>query len=608
MITSQKDSNKQLYAKLFEQATAELREAKILADDASINSLEQYFCNLKDLHGLSDRYIMLPLDEEPFDIDANTRAITVPANFKKSGLGVQGDEIAETIFFRIDRFFDAMDFDTCQVFAQWQGVDGIPYVTPIVMKDVMSQPGKIIYAWPISSKLTRNSGSVKFSLRFVKYDATKMITYSFSTLTATAIINPGLNFDIFETKVDDADDLFNFAIVNSTSVSGIPAKQPVFIVDLPSEEGALRKKLYLEIADDGTRTFTLSVSTKVADTGAIRYEWYHRRPESFSANMGPGVDRYEVTADETPDATKNYYKKVNETTWEFYDVTNGFDAEIPAYERYNDFVLSGTEVVSIDDPKSITGQYYVKAINRLGSVEAEKESIVVEFPTATTPVIVENGDLEDGIIGRDSGTLTAKCSVDEHSITHFAWKKDMNKDGEFATEVHTYVDNTSTTPEGVFAPSEPGYYKVDITSEINLDAISVSSSIVRVTNEPEAVVFDEESAEGADDVYVNINVTESVVPGLLSVPGTDVSELPKDFQSDEITYIWYQDIDNEGVLTDGVIDADAIPFTEPSDSPALKVDDSLQDMQLRCVAANYLNGAVTYSSSKLYAFGGRATN
>ena len=71
-------------------------------------SLEQYFTRLGTLISNVDnpiKYLMLPLDEDPLEVDANTRTITVPANFKKSGVGVQGDIIAETLFLRIDRFF-----------------------------------------------------------------------------------------------------------------------------------------------------------------------------------------------------------------------------------------------------------------------------------------------------------------------------------------------------------------------------------------------------------------------------------------------------------------------------------------------------------------------
>ena len=553
---------------------------------------------------------MLPLDETPFDIDANSRNITVPANFKKNGLSVQGDEIAETIFFRIDRFFDAMDLDTCDIYVQWQGVENIPYVTPIVMKDVESQPGKILFAWPISSKLTKNSGSVKFSVRFIKQDATGLIVYSFSTLTATAVINPALNFDIFNAHEDNADDLFSVAIENSTTVSGIPAAKPVFVQDLPSiENSAARVKLYLvKVADSDERTYTLSVSAKAADTGSIRYEWYHAKEGKVGTKVGEGEDAFIATADTTPDSSKTYYTKINETTYELYDVTEGFDPDVPAYEKYNQFTLSGNQTVTYDDANSITGSYFVTAINRFGNKENTADSHVVEFPTASVPVIAEADDLVNGVIGAANGTLTIKCTVDEHSYTSFSWKRDLSKDGEFTEEVRVSEDNTTTTPSSSLIPTLPGYYKVDITSEINLDAVSTSSSVVRVTEVPAAVEFDEESREGAKDEPININDHESITVGLSFVPGSDVSVYPIDLQSDKITYTWYQDVDGKGVLTDNVIDADAVAYTEPMSAPTLMVTDSMTGLNLRCVAANELNGVTTYSSSKLYAFIGVAVD
>jgi hypothetical protein len=51
---------------------------------------------------------MLPLDEPRFSIDANTRDIIIPANFRKL-VGVEGDHVAETLIFDIDRYFDFVD-------------------------------------------------------------------------------------------------------------------------------------------------------------------------------------------------------------------------------------------------------------------------------------------------------------------------------------------------------------------------------------------------------------------------------------------------------------------------------------------------------------------
>ena len=53
-----------------------------------ISTLNDYFCNIVELTGINTQYVVLPLDEEIFEINANTRAINVPASFKKNGIGV----------------------------------------------------------------------------------------------------------------------------------------------------------------------------------------------------------------------------------------------------------------------------------------------------------------------------------------------------------------------------------------------------------------------------------------------------------------------------------------------------------------------------------------
>ena len=82
MITSQNLNNKHNYEVLFNKATIALKEKFAgqaeYGDDFKISTIEEYFCNLKYLYEIDRKYIMLPLDEEPFDIDANKRTITVP--------------------------------------------------------------------------------------------------------------------------------------------------------------------------------------------------------------------------------------------------------------------------------------------------------------------------------------------------------------------------------------------------------------------------------------------------------------------------------------------------------------------------------------------------
>ena len=85
--------------------------------------MNEYFSQIANLAEIDLKYTILPLDEETFDIDANSRKITIPNSFK-SGVGVQGDQVAEIIYFKINRYFDATDLNTQNIYrvgkCQWR--------------------------------------------------------------------------------------------------------------------------------------------------------------------------------------------------------------------------------------------------------------------------------------------------------------------------------------------------------------------------------------------------------------------------------------------------------------------------------------------------------
>jgi hypothetical protein len=106
--------NQTLYSSLFAKANDLLD----LTGEDEIKTINDYFCHLGDIAkivvaedgSISDPlYFILPVDEPTFKINANTRQIDIPAEFK-NGVSVKGDEIAETIYFVIDRYFDTTDF------------------------------------------------------------------------------------------------------------------------------------------------------------------------------------------------------------------------------------------------------------------------------------------------------------------------------------------------------------------------------------------------------------------------------------------------------------------------------------------------------------------
>ena len=98
MITRITKQNRAKYEQLFADAN------KILGEN-TISSLEDYFSNIEFLMDESPKFVRLPVDEDFFAVDLNTRKITIPSSFKTVGLGVQGDKFAEVIYFKVDRYF-----------------------------------------------------------------------------------------------------------------------------------------------------------------------------------------------------------------------------------------------------------------------------------------------------------------------------------------------------------------------------------------------------------------------------------------------------------------------------------------------------------------------
>jgi hypothetical protein len=197
------------------------------------------------------QYLVLPLDEPAFEINANTRDIKVPAAFSQNGVGVQGDHGAEILYFKINRFFDTMDFgrDDVSIVIQWKTKDGTG-TSPVFCKDIKSDPDYLIFGWELTSDITIG-GIVEFSIRILVWntDNENNYIYSFSTKTATVAVKPALQFDIEQLKPD-----YNVAEsikqrINRSPLSNavISLKPPIFV--LPVGTGETIDLIYNEEKD-----------------------------------------------------------------------------------------------------------------------------------------------------------------------------------------------------------------------------------------------------------------------------------------------------------------------------------------------------------------------
>ena len=362
--------------------------------NASITSLEEYFHWLPELLIKLDengkevrvptKFAILPLDEPHFIINANTRAINIPAEFKKNGVAVQGDDLAEIVYFEIDRFFDTMDLNNCNILIQWETPKGdkgvIKGVSREYVRDIESKPGKLIFGWALDKDITRASGNLKLSVKFYETDeveidgkTTTAIVYSFNTLTATVSIHQsiGLNLSDKDSYIVSEDATANLLerLEPSVVVGKLDAADPIFL-DFPY--GEVDEDGYDIDYDTDDKTGILKIYSLAfaPDTGMISYDW--RKTELSLDNEATGMVRTvkynseleyvpvtldELKADSTHAKDRLIFIKIDE---QFKPVGTGENV-IGSGDRYVGVALYEKKAVyAVSGP----GIYSVRAKNR----------------------------------------------------------------------------------------------------------------------------------------------------------------------------------------------------------------------------------------------------
>ena len=140
--------------------------------------------------------ILLPTDETIYEVDLSTRKVEAP-----KFLSLQSDNYAETIYFKIDRFYDNMDLaDTvCSIQYQNSSIkddEGRMYLVPFFDITTYKEEKKILFPWQISGEVARAPGNITFSIRFFKLNDLGQYIYEINTLPATSKILAGLDLDL----------------------------------------------------------------------------------------------------------------------------------------------------------------------------------------------------------------------------------------------------------------------------------------------------------------------------------------------------------------------------------------------------------------------------
>ena len=462
---------------------------------SKITTLEEYFSWIEQLGQKDKRYTKLPLDEPHFIINPETRAIIIPSEFKKNGISVQGDELSEIVYFEIDRFYDYKDLNTSNIYIQWElpkGPNGTEVgVSTEHIRDIESKPGKLIFGWALSNKITKNAGALKFSVRFydeIEAADKKILGYSLSTLTASVNILPSIGIDIAsikEEQIDKCSDNLIQRLENAQVVGGVAAAQPEYIeYDLDQAEYDL---------DDNGKAI-LRVMAKSKDTGTISYQWKkipvdadNKATEELKS-MASEFNYVKIDKDKydtLPFGSVGIYEPNGEG---YNPIISKPDAEtLKNMDLY--YRVSACKVPNANDEK-VVGYYYAVASNRVSNSINEKESNKAFFPCPTkieiNKSIAERYILDKTPAESDLTIELAEAADAEKCKFTYQWYKNnnyalnFNEEEEEASWVEIKENGTSET----YTPTEPGRYRVNIIKTRNKENTDITSTICRVTDMP----------------------------------------------------------------------------------------------------------------------------
>lgn len=559
------NDNVGIYQGLFDKANRALNyideNGNTLKPDDVIKNIDDYFTCIKTLadyernNGTDPIFTILPIEEETFNIDANTRKIDIPTSFLTSGIAVKGDEIAETLYFTIDRYFDVTDLYYKDILIQWKNADGDEGLSLTYNKSLSFKPGKVTFGWPISSEITKAAGNVQFSVRFYdrfEDDNSSYLTYSFGTLTAVVKVNPALDFDISDedaitaTIVDRTERLYKN--IQNSKATGIinPAETPVFEEDWILPETINIDELQSTILINGKETKILKTKAHVpagttGGVGEITYNWIQKDAQGYIVEPSP-VQGYSYIA------TEDLVKQGNDIYYYLDDKGNYqvYVGELPAgngmtiYERYS-YCVPAT-----------AGNYEVTATNTSGrgnSASVDDECLIpfakqAVFVIDDKSIILER-DADGNIIPQ---TVTYNVSTVDNGDLAYKWKyyagysKDDDKYADASADDAKVKDNFTNS----ITINEKGHYYLVATNTKNNNSIDAVAPAIRVTEGASIPTIT--GYKVGNDVYTTSPVSASINSALSYVKGTITN-------TDNIyTYQWYkQDANQTYVPIEGAI-------------------------------------------------------
>lgn len=137
---------------------------------------------------------LIPSNAEIVNVDLNTRTIDLASTGYSKFLSVAREHYAETIYFKVPRYFDGVDLSQMACVIEYINANNDNRISPILVKDILSIPGYMILGWCIHGEATRKAGTIKFAIRFYSIDQnTKEFVYSLRTQLASGKILYGMD-------------------------------------------------------------------------------------------------------------------------------------------------------------------------------------------------------------------------------------------------------------------------------------------------------------------------------------------------------------------------------------------------------------------------------
>lgn len=515
MITKITPENTTRYEALFEKVNEILglpkKDEQGTVITHAISTLDGYFQHLNEISQKDPSLIILPLDEEKFFIDGNSRKITIPQAFTKNGVGVQGDHYAEYIYFEIDRYFENIDFGSPSITAIVEFVDANQqkHFTKAWIKYTDEESSKIIIGWPITQDVTSKAGTIKFSVRLFELNTDgNSYKRSFGTLIGQLVVNPSLDFAISKAEIDNIQGNLNDDVENevlsrmidspAADYSGDKVVSPVFL---------FRYKEGVGPNDPCSADAGDVLNVQAIAPGSVIYSWYKEKDEKTTNLQAKSVYKKLDTFKE--DIPIYEIKIINGSSqYRLADVSRETFAEGgPYYENYSEYILPKSKDGEVMG--DITGTYYCVVQNNMyGFSRASNQdikvpegerwtaddckigSVIVPGPTAfgddSTMLpekieIVDDGSLTVGVTGatvKDRDTYTWNFTGDDGN------SRDIATTGNTCNLLDiegTYTASVTRTRNG--AVSDPkalgschAYKKPQPVKFITIDGISIDDS------------------------------------------------------------------------------------------------------------------------------------